>query len=163
MSTMKPSVRQEQKSLSQRVGGLEQNFTRFLVGVQQRLSGGDQRLAQLEEQIAALIELNGKDEVVRIIDEGRIARARAEAEVEKGKLDEGIADGYISAAEQIGERSLVVGRVLGPDGKVQEPGRLQLVMPGVQKPFQEKLLNQPVGTTIDLPGGAKFEVQEIYA
>lgn len=157
----RPSARAQAKSLSERVSGLEQNFARFLFGINQRLVATDQRLVTNEELIDAVIELQGRDEVMRLVDERRLARAKALAEQEKATLDRGIIDGYVSAAEKVGARSIIVGKYLDSAGNVIEPGRTQLAIPGIEPEFRQLLLGNPVGTTIDLPDG-QFVLQEIY-
>lgn len=160
---MGSGLEKKTKSLSDRLGQLEQGFTRFLVGVNQRLQGADQRLAMVEETLAALVELNGVDDVTKLINEKRIERARQEAVEEKAKLDKGIEEGYVLVADVVGERSLVVGRHVGKDGTVVEPGRVQLVVPNVVAGFKEKLLGQPAGAKLAMPdGNGEFEVLEVY-
>lgn len=158
----KPSVRNQTKSLSDRVGGIEQNFARVLFGINQRFQGTDQRLVTLEELVDAAIELHGRDEIARIVDAKRVERAQALAAQEKATLQQAVEDGYAVAAEKAGERSIVVGKYVNADGTVIEPGRAQLVMPGIQPQFREKLLGQPVGTAVELPDGGKFVLDEIY-
>ena len=166
---LKPSLRAVQGSLSDRITsveeratGLEENFTRFLIGVSQRLDRNDERLGLLEENAEALKELNGVEEVNRLIIQRRVERMRAEATIEKARLDEGLADGYILTAEKVTDDSILVGRYLDKDGVPIEPGWVQLATPKVQPQFRLLLLDQPAGTKIDIPNGNKFELLSIY-
>lgn len=159
----KPSQRQQVRSISQRVESLEQNMARFLFAVNQQNQQIATDMNNAKEQLEALIELNGVEEVQRIINEKRVEKARVQAAQEKASLDEGIADGYVLTSEKIEEKSLIVGRYVGKDGTVVEPGRAQLVMPGIAPQYREKLLGQTVGFKLtDLPDGGSFEVLEIY-
>lgn len=161
-NVVKQGLRQQQRSLSERITALEQGFARVLFSINQRLSAFEQRFAMLTEQIEALVELNGIEDVQRIISEKRLERARAASEQEKASLEEGIRDGYVLGAETVGEKSVLVGRYVGKDGGVEQPGRTQLVMPGLKEEFREKLLGQSVGYKLDLPNGSHFDLQEIY-
>jgi hypothetical protein len=158
----KPSQRTQVRGLTERVTSLEQNVARVLFGVNQRFQGFDQRMSSQEEIVAALVELNGVEEIERIINEKRIERARQQAKSEQDSLNEGIADGYIIPVEKVGKKSIIVVRYFDKDGKIIEPGRAQLVMPGVKPDFQEKLLGQSVGLKLDLDGGGWVELMEIY-
>lgn len=162
MSNGKPGIRQEQRSISSRLSGLEQNFTRFLIGANGRIQNHDERLATGEEKLEALIELAGLDEITAVIDRRRVERARAESAQEKGRLEEGVADGYLTTIEKVAERSLVVGRLIDKEGQVIEPGRLQVAVPTIKPEFKSQLLDQAVGVLIDLNNGTKFELLEIY-
>lgn len=168
MSAFKPkppkngSISDRVSELEDRSAGLEENFTRFLVGAERRLQRNDQRLDLLEETVDALKELNGSDEVDKIIMDKRVIRARAEAELEKSRLEEGIADGYVILSEVATENSLLVGRYLDKDGVAIEPGRIQLAMPNVAPQFREMLVGKGKGTVIDIPAGNKFEVLDVY-
>ena len=156
-------VRPQVKSLSERVANLEQGLARILFSLNQRLGNLDQVDLDHGEKIDALVQLQGPEDVQSFINNARIERVRAAAAVEEASLKKGIEEGYITAIEAVGERSLVVGRYLLKDGTVQEPGRAQLVMPGIAPQFRDKLLGQKVGFGLDLPGGSKFELLEIYA
>jgi hypothetical protein len=158
----KPSTRQQTKSLSERLGALEENFARVLFGINQRFQGIDQRLVTLEELVDGLMEQNGRGEIERIVDAKRLERAHALAAQERATLDQAVVDGYASAVEVAGARSIVIGKYLDAQGVTIEPGRAQLVMPGIAPHFREKLLGQGAGTSIDLPDGGKFVVVEIY-
>ncbi len=158
----KASLRNTQRSFSGRLDGLEQNFTRFLIGVNNRVQNHEQRLSNLEEKVEALIELNGPVEVEAAVNRLRLERSRAEVAIEKAKLDEAIADGYVMAVEKVEERSLVVGRYLDETGTVVEPGRLQIPVPTVKAEFKDQLIGASVGAVIDLQNGTKFELTEIY-
>jgi hypothetical protein len=164
MSTPKPgnSVRSQQKSISERITGLEQNFTRFLIGINQRIGNHEQRLSALEEQLHAVIELNGVVEVEQAINRTRVEQARANAAIEKARLDEGISDGYVTLIEKIEERSLAVGRLIDKDGQVIEPGRFQVAVPTIKPEFKTQLIDKGAGTVVDLTDGTKFEVLEVY-
>lgn len=159
----KPGQRAVVRSLSERVNLLEQNTTRFVWAVNQQLQPLSQRLSVAEETLIALVALAGEEDVQSYINDRRVERAREQSDQEKASLDEGIADGYVASVEKIEEKSLIVGRYLDKDGKAMEPGRAQLVMPGIAPQFREKLLGQAVGTSLDLPEGGKFEVSEIYS
>lgn len=159
----KPGLRAQTRSISQRVETIEQNMARFLYAVNQQGQQQGSKIVELQEKVEALMELAGAEDVMSIINEKRVEKARAQAAEEKASLEQGIADGYILAAETIGEKSLLVGRYVAADGTVTEPGRSQLVMPGILPHFREILLGQSVGfKLVDLPEGAHFEVQEIY-
>lgn len=158
----KSSQRQQVKSISQRVSDVEKNVGRALAAVSQRFQEDGNRLNTIDEFVDALIEQAGREDIFAIVNEKRVARARAAAENEKRLLDEGIADGYVLPAEKIGERTLIVGKYVSPDGNDVEPGRVQLVMPTVQAEFKAKLLGQQAGFAMDLPGGGKFLAQELY-
>jgi hypothetical protein len=158
----KPTVKQEQKSLSLRVKALEENFARALIGINQRFTGLSDRTMSLEEFVEALMHLQGREDIEAYVDVKRIERARAAAAAEKESLDVGINEGYVVAAETAGDRSIVVGFYTGADGKVIEPGRTQLVMPGIQPQFRELLQGKSIGTKVALPDGGSFEVQAIY-
>jgi hypothetical protein len=159
---VKQGLRQQQKGLSERVSGLEQSVARMLFGINQRFQGTDQRLSALEENSEALIELNGAEDISRIVQEKRVERARAQAEQEKASLDEGVKDGYVNATQAVGEKSIIVVRYTDKDGKVIEPGRAQLVIPGVQPKFKDQLLGKAVGLKMKLDDGGECELLEIY-
>jgi hypothetical protein len=160
----KPGTRAQVRSISQRVETLEQNMARFLFAVNQQGQQQGQEIANLKEMVEGLVELNGAEEVQRIVNEKRVERARAQSAQEKASLDEGITDGYVIAAEKIEEKSLIVGRYVGKDGTVTEPGRAQLVVPGIAPQYREKLIGQSAGFKLtDLPDGGHFEVLEVYS
>ena len=159
----KQSLRNQAKSVSARQDMIEQQMTRFVWAVNQQLQNLSQRLANAEETLVAVVSHIGEEEVQAIVTETRVAKARQGAAEEKATLDEGIRDGYITAAEVIEEKSLIVGVYYDKDGKAIEPGRNQLVMPGIAPNFREKLQGQKVGVKLDLPDGASFEVLEIYS
>jgi hypothetical protein len=156
-------LRQQQRSLSERVGGLEQSIARLLFGINERFQAMDQRVAAIEETVNALRALQGSDDVDEYIKNARIDAARTASARETAALEQAVADGYVSKEETIQERSLIVARYLDKEGVAIEPGRAQLVMPGIQEPFRTNLLGKAVGATLDLPGGGKFEVLEVYA
>ncbi len=158
----KTPTKQAVRSLSDRVGGLEQNVARALIGIQGRFEGFEGRLSPVEELVDALVDIQGRAEVERLVDERRIARARALAEQEKNTLEGGVRDGYVTAAEVVGEKSIIVGKYVNADGVVIEPGRAQLVIPGVAPQFREKLVGKGAGTVLDLPNDETFELLEIY-
>lgn len=161
-NVVKQGLRQQQRTLSERITNLEQGLAQVLFKINQRFGGVDQRLATLEEQVEALIELGNREDVQQVINDKRIERARAQSAQEKASLEEGVKDGYIVPAEAIGERTILVGRYVDKDGTVEEPGRAQLVMPGIAPQFREKLLTQAAGFKLETPNGGHFEVQEIY-
>ena len=158
----KPSVRQTQRSLSDRVGGLEQNLARVLFGINQRFQASDQRLITLEDLVEALVNLQGAQDVQAFVNEKRVERAHEAAAKEKASLEEGITDGFVLKAASVGDKSIIVGKYFNAEGKVIEPGRAQLVIPGVQPQFKELLIGKTTGTVLDLPNGEKFELTEIY-
>jgi hypothetical protein len=158
----KPSIRQQQRSLSERLQALEENTVRLLVGINQRFELDDKRLISLEELVEALANLQGLEEVQEFVDAKRIERARAASAAEKAALDQGIADGYMVVAPVVDEKSLLVLKYTNADGSVIEPGRVQLPAEKVQPQFKDQILGKGVGTIIDLPGGAKCELLEIY-
>lgn len=165
----KPSARQAQKSLSDRlttaegnIDGLNQNVARALLGINQRFNEHNGRLITTEELVDALVDIQGREEVERLVDERRLERAEKLAAQEKGSLDQAISDGYVLAAEVAGEKSVIIGKYLASDGSVIPPGRAQLVMTGVQEQFRNQLLGKGVGTKLDLADGGKFELTEIY-
>lgn len=160
---IKQGIRQVQKGLSERVAGLEQGLGQILFGVNDRFQKQDARLAGLEEKVEALIELNGTEEVGKIIAEKRAERAAAQAEQEKATLDQGVADGYVLKADTVAEKSVIVVQYRDPKGEIIPPGRAQLVMPGVDTKYRDKLLNQAVGFKMDLDGGATCELLEVYS
>jgi hypothetical protein len=159
---VKQGLRQVQKGLSERVSNLEQSLAQILFGVNQRFQSGDSKTAALEEQVAALIELNGAEDVARIVMEKRTERAKAQSEQEKATLQEGIDAGYVIPADTVAEKSVVVVRYFDKDGGVVEPGRAQLVMPGVIQKYRELLLGKGVGLKMDLDEGGSCELLEIY-
>jgi hypothetical protein len=150
------------KSLSERVTNLEEHLAKLLFGLNQRFQGVDQRLATVEEIADAVMDLQGRNEVERQMDESRVVRARELAAFEKAKLEQGIADGYVVQAEKVGEKSIVIGKYVDTAGNVIEPGRAQLVMPGIAPQFREKLLGQTAGVVLDLPDGGKFVLDAAY-
>lgn len=159
---VKQGLRQQQKGLSERVSGLEQQLAQILFAVNQRLQQGDQRVMMLEEQVEALKELNGTEDVERIVAEHRLMKARAAAEKEKASLDEAIADGYVFAVDTVGDKSVIVVRYTDKDGNVVEPGRQQLVIPGVQPKFRDQLIGKSAGLKMDMEDGGSCELLEIY-
>lgn len=158
----KPSVRQTQRSLSDRVGGLEQNLARVLFGINQRFQASDQRLTTLEDLVEALVNLQGAQDVHAFVNEKRVERAREASAKEQASLEEGISDGFVLKAASVGDKSIIVGKYTDVEGKVIEPGRAQLVIPGVQPQFKELLIGKTPGAILDLPNGEKFELTEIY-
>ena len=156
------NVQDKQRSLSGRMSGLEEAITQLLVGLNKTIGELKGRLDNLEEEVSALSNIQGFDEVAKFISDKRIERARAASAQEKASLDQGIADGYVSTADTVGERSLIVGQYSTADGKVQEPGRVQLIMPGVHENFRPLLMGQAAGAVVALPGGNKFTLLEIY-
>lgn len=159
---VKQGLRQQQRTLSERITGLEQGVARMLFGVNQQFGQAAQRTQTLEEQVEALVAIAGAEEVQAYITDRRIERARAQAAAEKASLDEGIKDGYVIPAETCGEKSVIVGRYFDDKGTVLEPGRAQLVMPGVQDQFKQQLLGKGTGTRLKLPEGGEYELTEIY-
>lgn len=156
-------VRATQRTLTERLTELEKGFAQVLFKINQRFSGLDAGLLEANEAIEALVELaSSNEEVQRIITRNRIARARAQAAKEKESLEEGVKEGFLTVSEKVGERTLLVGRYSDKDGKVEEPGRVQLAMPAVAEPFRGKLLGQAAGASLDLPTGGKFELLEAY-
>jgi hypothetical protein len=158
----KPTPRQQVKSISERVNAVEQNVARVLVAINQRFQEDGNRLNTLDEFIDALMENAGRAEILAIVNDKRVGRARTAAENEKRLLEEGIADGYITKTDKAGEKTLVVGKYVSADGNDIEPGRVQLVMPTIQGEFKTKLLGQAAGFSLDLPGGGKFVTLELY-
>jgi hypothetical protein len=162
-NALKPGLRQQQRSLSDRVGALEQNLARALMGVQQRFQALDQRTTSLEELVEALVNIQGSEDVQSFVDGRRLERAERLAAQEKASLEEAVKDGYVLPVEKVGEKSILVGKYIGADGGVIPPGRVQLVMAGGVAPeFRDKLLGQTVGKTLDLANGEKYELSEIY-
>lgn len=159
----KPSQRAQVRSISDRVSMMEQNMTRFVWAVNQELQGIKQRLGLLEETVAALVILAGQDDVNNLVNDRRIEQAREMSDREKASLEEGIADGYVVSALKIDEKSLIVGRYTDAEGKVIEPGRAQLAMPGIAVQFRDQLMGQGVGFKLDMPEGGNFEVLEVYS
>lgn len=157
------SVRSQQRSLSDRIGTMEQSVAKMLFGINQRFMGSDQQINELIEKVDALVQLQGAEDVSAYIANARIERARAASAQEQASLEEAIKDEIVKPAEAAEERSLIVGRYYHKDGSVQEPGRAQLVMPGVQAEARAKLLGQKAGFVLDLPDGSKFELLEIYS
>lgn len=158
----KQSPRQAVKSISERMSTVEQNVAKALAAIDRQFQIDSNRLNTLVEFVDALLENVGRAEVLAIVNEKRVARARAASENEKRLLEEGIADGYVLKAEKAGEKTLIVGKYVKPDGEDVEPGRVQLVMPTTQAEFKEKLLGQETGFSMDLPGGGKFVILELY-
>lgn len=155
-------LRQQQKSLSERITVLERAMAQLTTGVQQTLIELRQKQQDADDIGEALTRLNGKNEVDAEVKAIRIERLQAQANAEKDSLEAGVKDGFIVPTDKAEEKSVIVGRYLDTTGAVQEPGRSQLVMPGIQEAFRAKLMGQGAGTVLDLPNGAKFEVQEIY-
>ena len=155
-------LRQQQKSLNERVTILERSQAQMMVGVQKRLIEIGQTEQDTKDFIEALARLSGTEEVQAEVKAIRIERLRAQANAEKDSLDAGIKDGFILPVDTAEEKSVIVGRYIESNGEVQEPGRAQLVMPGIQEEFRNQLLGKGPGTVLDLPNGAKFEVQELY-
>ena len=162
MSIVKQGLRQQQKSLSERITNLEESLARVLYGVNQRFQAIDQRLALLEETAAALTQIQGPDDVASFITAERTERAKTQMEQEQTSLEASLRDGYVAKAEVVGERSLIVGQYKKADGTVVEPGRAQLAMPGVAEQFKAQLLGKGAGTVLELPENNTFELLEIY-
>jgi hypothetical protein len=162
MSNGKPSMRQTQRSLSERVAGLEQNLAQILFNLNRTFQQANQRIGTVEELVDALVNLQGSQDVQDYVNAKRIERAEALAAQEKASLEAGVAEGFVIPAETASEKSVIVGRYYGADGTVTPPGRVQLVMPGVQQEFREKLLGKPKGTILDLANSEKYELMEIY-
>jgi flagellar hook-associated protein FlgK len=116
----------------------------------------------LNETVSALVYLQGEEEVRSYIEEKRLSQLRQIAEQEKASLDQAISDGYVTKVDVIAEKSLIVGRYINKDGSIQEPGRTQLVVPGIHQKYHSQLLGKGVGTVLSIDDGAKFEVLEVY-
>jgi hypothetical protein len=161
----KPGMRQQQKSLSERLGALEENFPKIIVAFNGRINALETQAKELRAQVQALVELNGAEEVGTIVQENETTALRAAAVAEKASLEQGVADGYVVVAEKIGDKSILVGRyMMGPreNERVQEPGRSQLVVPGINPPFREQFIGQAKGFVVEINADLRFEVQEIY-
>ncbi len=162
-NVIKQGLRQQQRTLSERITALEQGLAQVLYKINQRFGSLDTGLVEANEKIEALIELlSSTDEVQRVVQRKRLEQAQAQVEREKAALAEGVKEGYLVMADKVGERSLITGRYIDASGKVEEPGHTQLAIPGVALQFKEKLLGQSVGTFLDLPTGGKFELVAIF-
>lgn len=161
-NVVKQGLRQQQRTLSERIANLEQGLAQVLFKINQRFSAVEQKIATAAEVVDALVQLGSAEDVQQVITDKRVERARAQSAQEKASLDQGVTDGYIIPGEKIGERSILVGRYLDKEGTVEEPGRSQLVMPGIAPQYREKLLTQAAGYKLAIDNGGTFEVQAVY-
>jgi hypothetical protein len=155
-------LRQQQKSLNERVSVIEEALSKMMVGVQKRFIELSQSEQDAKDFIEALSRLSGHEEVQAEVKALRLDRLHVQMNTEKDSMDAGVAAGYILPVAGAGPESAIVGRYIEASGEVQEPGRVQMGMPGIQEEFRAKLMGQGPGTVLDLPNGAKFEVQEVY-
>jgi hypothetical protein len=155
-------LRQQQKSLNERVSVIEEALSKMMVGVQKRFIELSQSEQDAKDFIEALSRLSGHEEVQAEVKALRLDRLHVQMNTEKDAMDAGVAAGYILPVAGAGPESAIVGRYIEANGVVQEPGRVQMGMPGIQEEFRAKLMGQGPGTVLDLPNGAKFEVLEVY-
>lgn len=149
-------------SVESQVDDLRATQNQLVMGVNRALSKVDQDNQQAREMLDAVIQLMGPEEVTRVLAENRLARMVAEAEQTKAAIAKALESGDLVKADKISENTLVVGRDLKADGSEAPPGYTALPMPRIDKPFQDKLLGQTVGFSVDTKDGCKFEVRELY-
>lgn len=150
------------RSLNDRVTILEQTTVQVVTDYENRLKGIGTKLAEHQEILDALCELAGKEQVAQLVNQNRIARARAQAAQEEMSLKAGITAGYVVPGEVIGEKSILIGRFVKPDGTVEEPGRAQFVVPGLTGEVKASVIGQKAGYELAIPSGDKFVVDEVY-
>jgi hypothetical protein len=148
--------------LESEVDDLKQSFPRFAMGVQSVTSKINNEISDLREIVDAIIQLVGPSKVQRVMIENRLTKLQADADASSNAIAKKVEDGQLAKGDKVTESSLIVGRESNADGTVIEPGYASFVFGQVHQAFKEKLLNQSVGSVVELNDGHKFEVLEIY-
>lgn len=165
MSTPNPkrlSQGKQVKSALERIDSLEQELPRIVMAVNEALVGQNEKSGQLANIVEAVVELFGAATVDAKIKEISDRKTMANLEAAKAKLTEAIQKGDVVKADAISDKSLVVGKEYDKDGNVLFPGRAQLQFGAIKQEFQDKLLGNGVGFTLETGNGGKFEVTEVY-
>jgi hypothetical protein len=147
------------KTVMERVEELEKTLPVLAEIVNQQLN---QRFSPLIETIDALTDIVGKDAVISKMAELQNKRNAEAAERQKAQVEVLLAEGRLTKAEKVSEKSLLVGVETDMAGNVTPPGRFQVTFDKVAPVFQEKLYGKPVGTKVEVPNAGGFELSEIY-
>jgi hypothetical protein len=164
MSSFAQQVSQKKavKSALERIDQLEQDLPKIVMGVNEAVMGQRRGLGELASVVEALTEILGAGTVDAKIKEINERKVQAQLDKAKAALDEGLAKGDLVKADAVSDKSLIVGREYDKDGNVLPPGRAQITFDGIMPEFQDKLLGQGPGFTVETKNGGKFEVVEVY-
>lgn len=150
------------QDLTARMEEYEKSMTQLIPSINNALGSINQQLSAQAEVLEGVVESFGRDKVEAAVKASRERRIQQTMESEKKALEDLRASGELVAVPLVTEKSVIVGREYDADGSVRVPGRVQVAYSRVDPQFQTKLLDQPPGTTFELPNGGKFEVLEVY-
>lgn len=159
-----PQQPPKQRNASQRLDDLE----RGLMAIYHTADNMARDLMTIKEAIKLLG--NKLDAVVKASQRGDnlndevISKIMVENNVEelKQKVLGLVQQGVLTATEEVGPNSFVVGQEIAEDGSVANP-RMQFVVSALEESVRAKFPGAKVGQTLDLQEGKwKFLVEEIY-
>lgn len=159
------SVKDTRKALKApliRIEKLENDLPQILQTVQQGFGIVDQKVRTVEEIVNALVSIIGLDKVQETVDANRNAQLQKESDAEEQGLNLAKDKGMIAVADEISDRSVIVGHEVDAEGKVLPPGRAQLLFAQVKEELRAELLGKKVGESIATPVGGQFIVDEIW-
>lgn len=120
-----------------------------------------QRLASIARVLNAVTDVVGSESVSAKMTE-QIEKEKAEQLLAaKSELTDRVTSGQLVSASVATGNSLLVGREYDKDGKVVNDW-VRTDFASVAPEYQEKLLNQPVGTKFTIGEMGQFELVEIY-
>lgn len=146
----------------ERIEALEGQTFQLMLGVQQGFQSVQQDMSAHSEFIEAIVGLVGKEAVESKMKENRVARATANMEAMKAKLEKAVEDGAMVAATTIGADSLVVGTQFNAAGEVIPPGRLQIAFSEFDEEKAALFAGKGVDTMVVLPDGSSFAITGIF-
>ncbi len=146
----------------ERLDQLEKTVGNIVGAVNNSLGQVSAQLSGITEVLDAVVQTLGAETIQKIMTENRAAKAEAQALAEEQALKELLDKGDLKVAEQITERSIVVGKESDKEGNIRPPGRAQVPFARIDPNFQAAFLGKGAGFSLDLPTGGKFEVTAVY-
>lgn len=159
----KASAGANARTALERLNDLEtQVIPNFLKGVNEAFGNVDANFTGLKEQVDALVRLLGEEQVAATITEMHAEQDEAQRDGMAEKLKGYVDRGALKPAEEIGERSFVVGCEKDKEGNVLRPGRVQLAYTSIKPEYQEKVKGQKIPVSFPTAEGGSFEITEVY-
>lgn len=150
------------KGISGRLDQLEKNQEGLINGLNQAFAEHSKRLDSVDEILAAVVTVCGKDEIVKVIEEARKTAEENRISKEKLELEAGVSAGYLTQVEEVDDQCVVCGCERQPDGRPVGAGWQAMAYNRIGQQFQGLFLGKKVGDKVELPTGGSFEVQSIY-
>lgn len=170
MSTDNRVIAKQVKTSSERLDSLEQLLQAVINGTNTALNQLNQKVSETITKthavgalVNALVELAGQEAVdAKVLEHSRKA-AEQQAAQEKAEIQMLVAEGRLTKAEVVGDKSVITGAEKSSTGEVKHPGYARAELSRLTPEVQSLLKGKKVGDSVPLPNDVgSFEIAEIF-